>query len=77
MCKRYNEPNNLEAIMDTNANAQERVLIDRSIKWFEASAPHSDADAVRRSEANILQWTTYLPIDCIRKMIEMGWDLTT
>jgi hypothetical protein len=38
----------------------------------------NDADADRaRSESNILQWVSYLPEDCIKKMIEMGWDVTT
>jgi hypothetical protein len=30
-----------------------------------------------RSEENILQWMAYLPEDCVRTMIEMGWDVTT
>ena len=34
-------------------------------------------DRTARSEANILQWKSYLPEDCIRTMIEMGWDVTT
>jgi hypothetical protein len=29
------------------------------------------------AENNILQWAEYLPEDCIQKMIEMGWDVTT
>jgi hypothetical protein len=32
---------------------------------------------VARSENNILQWMSYLPEDCIRTMIAMGWDVTT
>jgi len=32
---------------------------------------------VARSEENILRWMSYLPEDCIRTMILMGWDLTT
>jgi hypothetical protein len=32
---------------------------------------------VARSEENILKWMSYLPEDCIRTMIEMGWDVTT
>jgi hypothetical protein len=36
----------------------------------------NDAD-VARSEENILQWMSYLPEDCIRTMIDMGWDVTT
>jgi hypothetical protein len=35
--------------------------------------PHDAA----RSEENILQWMSYLPEDCVRTMIEMGWDKTT
>jgi hypothetical protein len=31
-------------------------------------------DDVRRSESNILQWMSYLPDDCIKTMIAMGWD---
>lgn len=34
-------------------------------------------DDVVRSENNILQWMSYLPEDCIRTMIAMGWDVTT
>jgi hypothetical protein len=36
----------------------------------------TEADAAR-SEENILQWMRYLPEDCIRTMIAMGWDVTT
>jgi hypothetical protein len=36
----------------------------------------NEADAAR-SEENILQWMSYLPEDCIRTMIAMGWDITT
>jgi hypothetical protein len=34
-------------------------------------------DDAARSEENILQWMSYLPEDCVRTMIEMGWDITT
>lgn len=33
--------------------------------------------AVARSENNVRQWMAYLPHDCIRSMIKMGWDVTT
>jgi hypothetical protein len=39
-------------------------------------APLRAADA-RRSVKNILQWNCYLPIDCVRTMVGMGWDYTT
>jgi hypothetical protein len=40
----------------------------------EAQVNENDA---ARSEENILKWMQYLPEDCIRTMIEMGWDVTT
>jgi hypothetical protein len=41
-----------------------------------AEARVNDAD-IARSEDNILRWMSYLPEDCVRSMIQMGWDLTT
>jgi hypothetical protein len=38
--------------------------------------PLRAADA-RRSVNNILQWNTYLPANCVRTMVRMGWDYTT
>jgi hypothetical protein len=40
----------------------------------EGRVSHDDA---ARSEENILRWMSYLPEDCVRTMIEMGWDITT
>ena len=40
----------------------------------EARVNHDDP---ARSKENILQWMSYLPEDCIRTMIEMGWDVST
>jgi hypothetical protein len=37
----------------------------------------SAATDIAHSEKNILQWMTYLPEDCIRTMVLMGWDITT
>ena len=31
----------------------------------------------KRSVSNILQWNCYLPADCVRAMVRMGWDYTT
>jgi hypothetical protein len=64
--------------MDTYTQVPQRVFIDL-LKGL--SAPSSmdvqnDAD-VARSERNVLQWMEYLPEDCIRTMIQMGWDVTT
>ena len=38
--------------------------------------PLRAADA-KRSVRNILQWNSYLPSDCVRTMVMMGWDYTT
>lgn len=32
---------------------------------------------IRRSTMNVAAWSSYLPIDCVKKMINMGWDKTT
>ena len=38
--------------------------------------PLRAADA-KRSVNNILQWNSYLPTNCARTMVRMGWDYTT
>jgi hypothetical protein len=38
--------------------------------------PLCAADA-RRSAHNIVRWNSYLPTDCVRMMVNMGWDYTT
>ena len=38
--------------------------------------PPRAADA-RRSVKNILDWNSYLPVDCVRTMVKMGWDYKT
>jgi hypothetical protein len=37
----------------------------------------NDPASIARSEANILKWMEYLPEDCIARMIQMKWDITT
>jgi hypothetical protein len=65
--------------MDTNAQVTQRLFVESSSESLDAILP-IDAradDDVRRSEDNILQWMSYLPEDCIRTMIAMGWDIST
>jgi hypothetical protein len=50
---------------------QERVRDSAS-----THVPLRAADA-KRSVKNILQWNSYLPTDCVRTMVRMGWDYTT
>ena len=35
------------------------------------------AEDSARAADNISQWTSYLPPDCVKAMIAMGWDRTT
>jgi hypothetical protein len=64
--------------MDTNALLKNFV----EFPWEPSDATVSidvranEADAAR-SNQNMVQWTSYLPGDCIRTMIAMGWDVTT
>jgi hypothetical protein len=64
--------------MDTYTQMPQRVFVDLPPELPTTSSidAHSDAD-VARSEKNVLEWMTYLPEDCIRTMIQMGWDVTT
>ena len=64
--------------MDTNALLKNFV----EIPWEPSDAAVSidvranEAHAAR-SDQNMVQWMAYLPEDCIRSMIAMGWDVTT
>jgi hypothetical protein len=65
--------------MDTNTQVLQRCLVEGPSESLDAVLPIEAwaDDDVRRSEANILQWMAYLPEDCIRTMIAMGWDIST
>jgi hypothetical protein len=63
--------------MDTYAQVPQRLFIDlEDMSAVSSQEAQNDAD-VARSELNILRWMAYLPEDCIRTMIQMGWDVTT
>jgi hypothetical protein len=66
--------------METDTEAQQRVSVELQTEPSDATAPIEvrvyGADAARSKE-NILQWMSYLPTDCVKSMIEMGWDVTT
>lgn len=63
---------------DTEAVAPVMVPQNRRPPYDKASihVPLRAADA-KRSVNNILQWNTYLPANCVRTMVRMGWDYTT
>jgi hypothetical protein len=66
--------------METYTMVPQQVFVEFFGKLSYAASPVearvNDADAAR-SEENILQWMSYLPEDCIRTMINLGWDVST
>jgi hypothetical protein len=65
--------------MNTDTQLPSRDSIELQGERSDASAFDGpvDPETIARSDANILRWQEYLPEDCIRKMIEMKWDVTT
>jgi hypothetical protein len=66
--------------MATQALAQRRAFTEmQSVSLAIAARADARETAVdiAHSEENILQWMSYLPEDCIRTMVLMGWDITT
>jgi hypothetical protein len=66
--------------MAVQALAQRRAFIEMQSESLalamRADARDSAAD-IAYSKENILRWMSYLPKDCIRTMVLMGWDITT
>ena len=66
--------------MEPDTLVQQQDFVEVPAEPSDAAIPAElrvNADDAARSEENILQWMSYLPEDCIRTMIEMGWDVTT
>jgi hypothetical protein len=66
--------------MRMETHVQQQALAEESIEMPTAYAPVESAVSaadIARSEQNILQWMQYLPTDCVKSMIRMGWDITT
>jgi hypothetical protein len=65
--------------MDTNTQVLQLSFVEGSLESSYSVLPIDVPveDDVAHSEANILQWMSYLPEDCIKTMIAMGWDLST
>jgi hypothetical protein len=66
--------------MDTDSQFPQELFPEPPEEsWHGATLKNVPLNAVEaeHSERNILQWTSYLPEDCVKTMIEMGWDVTT
>jgi hypothetical protein len=66
--------------MRTEKQVSQQVFAEMSAEVSEPAAAVesvlSPAD-IAHSEENILMWMQYLPTDCVKTMIRMGWDITT
>jgi hypothetical protein len=66
--------------MEADTHQPVQVFVDLPTESSDAAAPvevPANGAAAARSEENILQWMSYLPADCVKTMIEMGWHVTT
>jgi hypothetical protein len=63
--------------MDTNTQIPQRGFLEFPMKLPDTASTNDVRSDDARSENNILQWMSYLPEDCIKTMIQMGWDITT
>jgi hypothetical protein len=63
--------------MDTNTQILQRGLIEFPMELADTASTLDARTDAARSENNILQWMSYLPEDCVKTMIQMGWDITT
>ncbi|HWJ36662.1 MAG TPA: hypothetical protein VNR70_15455 [Steroidobacteraceae bacterium] len=45
----------------------------------ESAAPEPSRIAAdkARSASNISKWSIYLPLECVKSMVRMGWDVST
>ena len=62
--------------VDSAARLNETRHLHRRRERQRSRIPLRAADA-RRSVKNILDWNSYLPVDCVRTMVKMGWDYKT
>jgi hypothetical protein len=66
--------------METDTRQPVQVFVDLQTESSDAAAPVEvpvNGTAAARSDENISQWNSYLPADCVKTMIEMGWHATT
>jgi hypothetical protein len=58
----------------------QQVLAEVSAEFPNSAVPVESAVSaadIAHSEENILKWMQYLPTDCVKSMIRMGWDIST
>jgi hypothetical protein len=67
--------------MESDVHGYEGLLFELTTEPMAGESSNDDAwmaDATGiHSGNNILEWMSYLPDDCVKTMIEMGWDVST
>jgi hypothetical protein len=67
--------------MKTDPQVYQRACVELLAEPTARESSNDDAWIVeidgRHLRNNILEWMSYLPDDCVKKMIEMGWDVST
>jgi hypothetical protein len=63
--------------MDTNTQILQRGFLVYPLELSDTVSTLAVRSDDARSENNIFQWMSYLPEDCVKTMIRMGWDITT
>jgi hypothetical protein len=66
--------------MRAQTQVSQQVLAEMSVESLDTAAPVESAVSaadIAHSEENILKWMQYLPTDCVKSMIRMGWDIST
>lgn len=66
--------------MEKDTQVQQQDSVESQTEPSDVRAPVEVRDndvGEARSKKNILRWMSYLPDNCVRTMIEMGWDVTT
>jgi hypothetical protein len=67
-------------LMVAQTHPEQRIFTETQSAFLAIAArprARESATNMARSEENILRWTSYLPKDCIRAMVLMGWDINT
>jgi hypothetical protein len=67
--------------MEADPQEYQRTFVELLVEPTARDSSNDDAWIVEVHEPllgnNVLEWMSYLPDDCVKKMIELGWDVST
>jgi hypothetical protein len=76
-CLLYTSIGNPVTKQNKNIRAEAKARESRRTPYYVSIYAPLRAAGARRSVKNILLWNCYLPADCVKTMVRMGWDFTT